>query len=59
MRERLTPTQSVELTVRAAKLIKTVSGLIGAHDLLLASLIVNETISELKQLADFTMKCKS
>lgn len=58
MSDRLTAAQAIELTVRAANLIKTVSGLIGAHDPLLASLVINEAIGELKPLAEFIMKCK-
>lgn len=54
----MTPTQKIELSLRAANLIKSVAGLIGVRDEVLASLIVNEVIGELKELADFTVKLK-
>lgn len=54
----MTPTQSIELTIRAAQLIKAVSGLIGVKDEVIASFIVNEAIGSLKELADFTVKLK-
>ena len=58
MSERMTSQQSIELTIRTATLIKSVSKLIGVHDAVVASLIVNECIDQFKQLAEFTLKLK-
>lgn len=54
----MTAQQSIELSIRAARLIKTVAALIGEKDAVVASLVVNECIAELRQLAEFTAKLK-
>jgi hypothetical protein len=55
----MTPQQHIEMTIRVAKLIKSLSRLIRVRDEVLASLMVNECIGEFKDLADFTVKLKS
>ena len=54
----MTTAQSIELSIRAAAVVRHATRLIGVRDAVLASAIVNECASELKRLADFVAKLK-
>lgn len=54
----MTPAQSIETTVRAARLMKVLAGLVGVKDEIVASLVVSQAIDELHELAEFTQKLK-
>jgi len=55
----MTPTQSIEITIRAAQIMKAFGSLVGAKDAHIAKMILREAACEVMKMNDFLDQCIS
>jgi hypothetical protein len=51
--------QHLELTIRTATVIKSLSQLVGMHDMRLAKMVLREAAEQTMELAEFIDKCNA